>query len=57
MVARAFNPSTQEAEASGSLCVQDQSGQQKLLPGYLGLLCYTEKPCLEKAVTLSCLMK
>ena len=33
MVALAFNPSTQETEASGSLWVQGQPGLQKLVPG------------------------
>ena len=33
VVAHAFNPSTQEAEAVGSLWIRDQPGLQELVPG------------------------
>jgi hypothetical protein len=44
MVAHAFNPSTQKAEAGGSLSVQNQPGLQIKFQDSQG---YTEKPCLE----------
>ena len=33
MVAQAFNPSTREVEAGGSLSVRDQPGLQERVPG------------------------
>ena len=33
VVAHFFNPSTREAEAGKSLCIQDQPGLQELVPG------------------------
>ena len=47
MVAHAFNPSTREAEAGGSLWVWGQPGLQELVPGQESKA--TEKPCLEKS--------
>jgi hypothetical protein len=44
MMAHAFNPSTQEAEADGSLWVQGQPGLQNLQDNWG----YTEKHCLGK---------
>ena len=46
MVAHAFNPSTREAEAGGSLGVRRQPGLQELVPGQATKA--TEKPCLKK---------
>ena len=40
----AFNPSTQDAEAGGFLCVQGQSGLQSEFQDSQG---YTEKLCLK----------
>ena len=45
MVAHTFTPSTREAEAGGSLWVQDQPGLQSKLHDSQD---YVEKPCLEK---------
>ena len=45
-VVHTFNPSTQEAEAGGSLWVQDQPGLHSEFQDSQG--CYTEKSCLEK---------
>ena len=45
MMAHAFHPSTQEAEAEGSLWVQDQSGLQSEFQNSQE---YAEKPCLVK---------
>ena len=45
VVAHSFNPSTWEAEASPSLCIQGQPGLQSKFQDNQG---YTEKPCLEK---------
>ena len=47
MVAHAFNPSTQEAEAV-DFCVRGQPGLQSEFQDSQG---YTEKPCLEKPKT------
>lgn len=44
VVAQAFNPSTHEAKAGGSLCFRVQPGLQELLPGQVPKA--TEKPCL-----------
>ena len=46
VVAHAFNPSTREAEAGGSLWVRGQPGLQELVPGQAPKI--TEKPCLKK---------
>jgi hypothetical protein len=45
VVAHAFNPSTQEAEAGRYLSSRGQPGLQSELQDSQG---YTEKPCLEK---------
>ena len=45
VVAHAFNPSTQEAEAGGSPWVQVQSGLQSKFQDSQSS--YTEKPCLK----------
>jgi hypothetical protein len=44
VVAHAFNPSTQETEADGSLWVRDQPGLQSEIQDSQG---YKEKHCLE----------
>ena len=49
VVAQAFNPSSQEAEAGRSLCIQGQPGLQSEFQDNQG--CHTEKPCLKKAKT------
>jgi hypothetical protein len=46
MVVHAFNPSTWEAEAGGSLWVRGQPGLQSEFQDSQG---YTEKHCLEKS--------
>ena len=46
MVAHAFNPSTQEAEAGDTQWVQGQPGLQSEFQNSQD--CNTEKPCLEK---------
>ena len=48
MVVKSFNPSTQEAEAGGSLWVQGQPGLQSEFQDSQG--CYIEKPCLKKEI-------
>jgi hypothetical protein len=48
VVAHAFNPSTWEAEAGGSLLVQGQPSLQSEFQDSQG---YTEKPCLDKPKT------
>jgi hypothetical protein len=45
VVGHAFNPSTREAEAGGSLWVKTQSGLQSEFQDSQG---YTEKPCLRR---------
>ena len=47
MVAHAFNPSTEEAEAGGSLWVRGQPDLQELVRGQEPKT--TENPCLEKS--------
>jgi hypothetical protein len=49
MVALAFNPSTREAEAGGSLLDQGQPGLQS---EFQDSQSYTEKPCLGKPKTI-----
>ena len=48
VVAHAFNPSTQEEEAGGSLRVRGQAGLQSEFQHNQG---YTEKPCLKNKKT------
>ena len=48
-MAHAFNPSTREAEAGGSLGVRGQPNIKELVPGQAPKA--TEKPCLGKPKT------
>ena len=49
VVVDTFNPSTQEAEAGGSLQVWHKPGLQELVPGQLGLL--PREPLSQKTKT------